>query len=222
MGFILLCLNHKENNLNFPILNAQAALLNILISFPFFPLLLPFILNTSAVIWENFARCFRNVTSSDPCPRLCPPSSAVAVITPERSPRPTSAPAIAQSHAAEPGPAKPGSKDVVAASKIEKEAAKPDVRREEIPLEKAKPEPADASKVHQTCVSLEAAGDSVLETSREHQLCAPSLGEGSIPRQAWDRGEERGFGAEGHPSLAPWGAGQRVLVAAVKLNATSP
>ncbi|XP_071655341.1 protein 4.1 isoform X16 [Patagioenas fasciata] len=71
---------------------------------------------------------------------------AVAVITPERSPRPTSAPAIAQSHAAEPGPAKPGSKDVVAASKIEKEAAKPDVRREEIPLEKAKPEPADASK----------------------------------------------------------------------------
>ncbi|XP_071655327.1 protein 4.1 isoform X3 [Patagioenas fasciata] len=75
-----------------------------------------------------------------------PPRSAVAVITPERSPRPTSAPAIAQSHAAEPGPAKPGSKDVVAASKIEKEAAKPDVRREEIPLEKAKPEPADASK----------------------------------------------------------------------------
>ncbi|XP_065506544.1 protein 4.1 isoform X17 [Caloenas nicobarica] len=71
---------------------------------------------------------------------------AVAVITPERSPRPTSAPAIAQSHAAEPGPAKPGSKDVVAASKIEKEAAKPDVRREEIPLEKAKPELADASK----------------------------------------------------------------------------
>ncbi|KAK2546284.1 Epb41 [Columba livia] len=75
-----------------------------------------------------------------------PPRSAVAVITPERSPRPTSAPAIAQSHAAEPGPAKPGSKDVVAVSKIEKEAAKPDVRREEIPLEKAKPEPADASK----------------------------------------------------------------------------
>ncbi|XP_064897366.1 protein 4.1 isoform X27 [Columba livia] len=71
---------------------------------------------------------------------------AVAVITPERSPRPTSAPAIAQSHAAEPGPAKPGSKDVVAVSKIEKEAAKPDVRREEIPLEKAKPEPADTSK----------------------------------------------------------------------------
>uniref|UniRef100_A0A8C3K422 Protein 4.1 n=1 Tax=Calidris pygmaea TaxID=425635 RepID=A0A8C3K422_9CHAR len=70
---------------------------------------------------------------------------AVAVITPERSPRPTSAPAIAQTHAAEPVPAKPHAKDVVLASKIEKEAAKPDVRREEIP-EKAKPEPADASK----------------------------------------------------------------------------
>ncbi|KAM6399528.1 protein 4.1 isoform 3-T3 [Rhynochetos jubatus] len=72
--------------------------------------------------------------------------SAVAVITPERSPRPTSAPAIAQSHAAEAVPAKPDAKDVLVASKVEKEAAKPDGRREEIPPEKAKPEPADASK----------------------------------------------------------------------------
>ncbi|KAF1489380.1 Protein 4.1, partial [Megadyptes antipodes antipodes] len=79
---------------------------------------------------------------------------AVAVITPERSPRPTSAPAIAQSHAAEPAPAKPDAKDVVAASKVEKEAAKPDVRREEIPLEKAKPEPADASKVRKTHIEV--------------------------------------------------------------------
>ncbi|XP_075293903.1 protein 4.1 isoform X13 [Opisthocomus hoazin] len=71
---------------------------------------------------------------------------AVAVITPERSPRPTSAPAIAQSHAAEPVPAKPDVKDVVAASKAEREVAKPDARREEIPPEKTKPEPADASK----------------------------------------------------------------------------
>ncbi|XP_057258926.1 protein 4.1 isoform X33 [Pezoporus wallicus] len=71
---------------------------------------------------------------------------AAAVITPERSPRPTSAPAIAQTHAAEPVPAKPDVKDVAAAYKVEKEAAKPDVRREEIPAEKAKPEPADASK----------------------------------------------------------------------------
>ncbi|XP_053942301.1 protein 4.1 isoform X4 [Cuculus canorus] len=75
-----------------------------------------------------------------------PLEPAVAVITPERSPRPTSAPAITQSHAAEPILAKPGTKDVVTASKVEKEAAKPDVRHEEIPPEKAKPEPADVSK----------------------------------------------------------------------------
>ncbi|XP_061870641.1 protein 4.1 isoform X4 [Colius striatus] len=79
-----------------------------------------------------------------------PKESAVAVITPERSPRPTSAPAIAQSHPAEPAPAKPDVKDTVAASKLEKETAKPTVRREEIPAEKAKPEPADASKVRKT------------------------------------------------------------------------
>ncbi|XP_041877848.1 protein 4.1 isoform X33 [Corvus kubaryi] len=69
---------------------------------------------------------------------------AVAVITPERSPRPTSAPAIAQSHPAEPAPAKPDVKDV-ATSKVGKETAKLDVRREEFPPEKAK-EPVDASR----------------------------------------------------------------------------
>ncbi|CAM9785435.1 unnamed protein product [Bubo scandiacus] len=79
---------------------------------------------------------------------------AVAVITPERSPRPTSAPAIAQSHTAEPVPAKAGVKDAVAASKVEKEIVKPDVRREEIPLAKAKPEPADASKVRKTHIEV--------------------------------------------------------------------
>ncbi|XP_054251403.1 protein 4.1 isoform X7 [Indicator indicator] len=70
----------------------------------------------------------------------------VAMITPERSPRPTSAPAIAQSHAAEQVPAKPDVKDMVTASKVEKETAKPGVRREEIPVERAKLETADASK----------------------------------------------------------------------------
>ncbi|NXX95929.1 EPB41 protein, partial [Centropus bengalensis] len=79
---------------------------------------------------------------------------AVAVITPERSPRPTSAPAIAQSHAAEPVPAKPGVKDAVAASKVEKEVVKPDKRREEIPPEKAKPEAANASKVRKTHIEV--------------------------------------------------------------------
>lgn len=69
---------------------------------------------------------------------------AVAVITPERSPRPTSAPAIAQSHAAEPAPAKPDLKDV-ATSKVGKETAKSDVRCEEFPPEKPK-EPVDVSR----------------------------------------------------------------------------
>ncbi|XP_054148610.1 protein 4.1 isoform X6 [Melozone crissalis] len=68
----------------------------------------------------------------------------VAVITPERSPRPTSAPAIAQSHPAEPAPAKSSVKDVTT-SKVGKETAKSDVRREEFPLEKPE-EPVDASK----------------------------------------------------------------------------
>ncbi|NXP20171.1 EPB41 protein, partial [Scytalopus superciliaris] len=78
---------------------------------------------------------------------------AVAVITPERSPRPTSAPAIAQSHPAEPAPAKPDLKDV-ATSKTGKESAKTDGRREEFPPEKAKAEPADASKVRKTHIEV--------------------------------------------------------------------
>ncbi|KAM9256054.1 protein 4.1 isoform 3-T3 [Cariama cristata] len=82
------------------------------------------------------------------------PKESVAVITPERSPRPTSAPAIAQSHAAEPVPAKPDTKDVATASKVEKETAKPGVRREEIPPEKAKPEPADALKVRKAHIEV--------------------------------------------------------------------
>ncbi|XP_050182093.1 protein 4.1 isoform X3 [Myiozetetes cayanensis] len=86
-------------------------------------------------------------------PEPVPPRSAVAVITPERSPRPTSAPAIAQSHPAEPAPAKPDVKDV-ATSKTGKETAKADVRREEFPPEKAKAEPADASKVRKTHIEV--------------------------------------------------------------------
>ncbi|XP_071432648.1 protein 4.1 isoform X21 [Pithys albifrons albifrons] len=80
---------------------------------------------------------------------------AVAVITPERSPRPTSAPAIAQSHPAEPAPAKPDLKEV-ATSKTGKETAKADGRREEFPAEKAKAEPADASKVRKTHIEVTA------------------------------------------------------------------
>ncbi|NWS86031.1 EPB41 protein, partial [Toxostoma redivivum] len=77
---------------------------------------------------------------------------AVAVITPERSPRPTSAPAIAQSHAAEPAPAKSDRKDV-ATSKVGKETAKSDVKCEEFPPEKPK-EPVDASRVRKTHIEV--------------------------------------------------------------------
>ncbi|XP_068028527.1 protein 4.1 isoform X18 [Anomalospiza imberbis] len=77
---------------------------------------------------------------------------AVAVITPERSPRPTSAPAIAQSHPAEPAPAKSSAKDV-ATSKAGKETAKSDGRREEYPLEKPEA-PVDASKVRKTHIEV--------------------------------------------------------------------
>ncbi|NWU41123.1 EPB41 protein, partial [Hylia prasina] len=77
---------------------------------------------------------------------------AVAAITPERSLRPTSAPAIAQSHPAEPAPAKSDVKDV-ATSKVGKEAAKSDVRREEFPPEKPK-EPVDASRVRKTYIEV--------------------------------------------------------------------
>ncbi|XP_052554531.1 protein 4.1 isoform X16 [Tympanuchus pallidicinctus] len=71
---------------------------------------------------------------------------AVAVITPERSPRPTSAPAIAQSHVAEAAPAKPDAKEALAASKVEKEALKAEAKREEVLPERAKAEQAEASK----------------------------------------------------------------------------
>ncbi|XP_053820386.1 protein 4.1 isoform X23 [Vidua chalybeata] len=77
---------------------------------------------------------------------------AVAVITPERSPRPTSAPAIAQSHPAEPASAKSNVKDM-ATSKVGKETGKSDGRREEYPLEKPE-EPVDASKVRKTHIEV--------------------------------------------------------------------
>uniref|UniRef100_A0A669Q292 Protein 4.1 n=1 Tax=Phasianus colchicus TaxID=9054 RepID=A0A669Q292_PHACC len=79
---------------------------------------------------------------------------AVAVITPERSPRPTSAPAIAQSHVAEAAPAKPDAKEALAASKVEKEALKVEAKREEVLPERAKAEQAEASKVRKTHIEV--------------------------------------------------------------------
>ncbi|XP_019403217.1 PREDICTED: protein 4.1 isoform X6 [Crocodylus porosus] len=72
---------------------------------------------------------------------------AAAVITPDRSPRPTSAPAIAQSHVAEPTPpAASAFKEMEVVSKKEKEAAKTEVKHEEMPSDKDKMEPAEVTK----------------------------------------------------------------------------
>ncbi|KAG6932491.1 erythrocyte membrane protein band 4.1 [Chelydra serpentina] len=76
---------------------------------------------------------------------------AVAVVTPDRSPRPTSAPAIAQRHVAEPTPpAASDTKEIVVGSKVEKEALETEGKREEMPPEKAKMEPSEVAKVGKT------------------------------------------------------------------------
>lgn len=109
----------------------------------------------------------------------------MAVITPERSPRPTSAPAIAQSHLTEAVPAKPDVKEAIAVSKAEKEAVKAETKREEIPPERAKAEPADASKVWQSGLSLEGAGARL-----EPQLkTSPSSSSGHLPFLSDDEGD---------------------------------
>ncbi|XP_043362110.1 protein 4.1 isoform X38 [Dermochelys coriacea] len=72
---------------------------------------------------------------------------AVAVATPDRSPRPTSAPAIAQRHVAEPTPpAASDTKEIVVVSKVEKEAVETEGKHEEMPPEKAKMEPSEVAK----------------------------------------------------------------------------
>ncbi|XP_034609726.1 protein 4.1 isoform X35 [Trachemys scripta elegans] len=72
---------------------------------------------------------------------------AVAVVTPDRSPRPTSAPAIAQRHVVEPTPpAASETKEIVVVSKVEKEAVKTEGKHEEMLPEKAKMEPSEVAK----------------------------------------------------------------------------
>ncbi|KAJ6663502.1 hypothetical protein lerEdw1_009581 [Lerista edwardsae] len=69
---------------------------------------------------------------------------AVAVVTPDRSPRPTSAPAIAQSHVIEPMlPAVISESKEPTATKAEKETLRKEVKREDTLPEKAKKEPAE-------------------------------------------------------------------------------
>ncbi|XP_075765207.1 protein 4.1 isoform X22 [Pelodiscus sinensis] len=80
---------------------------------------------------------------------------AVAVITPDRSPRPTSAPAIAQRHVAEPTPpASSDTKEIVVVSKVEKEALDTEGKREEMPYELVKMEPPEVAKVGKTHIEV--------------------------------------------------------------------
>ncbi|XP_070619947.1 protein 4.1 isoform X28 [Erythrolamprus reginae] len=69
--------------------------------------------------------------------------SAVAVVTPDRSPRPTSAPAIAQSHVTEPTVQATSVNKEPAVFKIEKETVKKEVKLEGTLQDKAKAEPTE-------------------------------------------------------------------------------
>ncbi|XP_033013844.1 protein 4.1 isoform X10 [Lacerta agilis] len=71
--------------------------------------------------------------------------SAVAVVTPDRSPRPTSAPAIAQSHVTEPTPPVVSESKEPVVTKAEKE--RKEVQHEKTLPEKTKTEPAEGSQV---------------------------------------------------------------------------
>uniref|UniRef100_A0A8C5WVC1 Protein 4.1 n=1 Tax=Laticauda laticaudata TaxID=8630 RepID=A0A8C5WVC1_LATLA len=80
--------------------------------------------------------------------------SAVAVVTPDRSPRPTSAPAIAQSHVTEPTvPAASVSKEP-AILKTEKETVKKEVKLEGTLQDKAKTETAEGFQVGKTHIKM--------------------------------------------------------------------
>ncbi|CAI5781474.1 isoform X24 [Podarcis lilfordi] len=69
---------------------------------------------------------------------------AVAVVTPDRSPRPTSAPAIAQSHVTEPTPTVVSESKEPVVTKAEKE--RKEVQHEQTLPEKTKTEPAEGSQ----------------------------------------------------------------------------
>ncbi|XP_074832673.1 protein 4.1 isoform X17 [Carettochelys insculpta] len=79
----------------------------------------------------------------------------VAVVTPDRSPRPTSAPAIAQRHIAEPTPPVSSAiKEIAVISKVEKEAVETEGNHEDMPREKVKTEPSEVSKVGKTHIQV--------------------------------------------------------------------
>ncbi|XP_044853431.1 protein 4.1 isoform X9 [Mauremys mutica] len=71
----------------------------------------------------------------------------VAVVTPDRSPRPTSAPTVAQRHVEPTPPAASDTKEIVVVSKVEKEAVETEGKHEEMLPEKVKMEPSEVAKV---------------------------------------------------------------------------
>ncbi|XP_039367936.1 protein 4.1 isoform X38 [Mauremys reevesii] len=70
----------------------------------------------------------------------------VAVVTPDRSPRPTSAPTVAQRHVEPTPPAASDTKEIVVVSKVEKEAVETEGKHEEMLPEKVKMEPSEVAK----------------------------------------------------------------------------
>ncbi|XP_029427370.1 protein 4.1 isoform X6 [Rhinatrema bivittatum] len=72
---------------------------------------------------------------------------AAVVVTPNRSPRPISAPAISQSHVIEPSHSAPATRKNASSHKTMKETVKAEVKREEKPPERSKPEPVEEVKV---------------------------------------------------------------------------
>lgn len=76
------------------------------------------------------------------------------MVTPDRSPRPTSAPAIAQSHITEPTPPAVSESKAPEVTKSEKELVRKEVKREETVPEKGKTETLEGVQVCQTVAGL--------------------------------------------------------------------
>ncbi|XP_030075672.1 protein 4.1 isoform X2 [Microcaecilia unicolor] len=96
---------------------------------------------------EEKVMAFKDSNSAfvEPLPKWS--GKAAVVVTPNRSPRPISAPAIAQSHVIEPSHPAPASSKDASNYKIVKETVKADVNHDEKPVESAKPEPLEEVKI---------------------------------------------------------------------------
>ncbi|XP_029427371.1 protein 4.1 isoform X7 [Rhinatrema bivittatum] len=94
---------------------------------------------------------------------------AAVVVTPNRSPRPISAPAISQSHVIEPSHSAPATRKNASSHKTMKETVKAEVKREEKPPERSKPEPVEEVKVgkeHTEIIVPTTNGDQIQKRSK--------------------------------------------------------